>query len=159
MNVSKNIREGVRVCQNEDDWTAAPSDLRGIAIEYACYFSKKIQEVGRKRAICISPENVVSLLSTVRRAPDGALFSSPKGRFTVRAREKRSPKSCFLSPKSCFASPKSCRRSPAPLPPPLNIPKLSARKTDADRKLLRKTLGARCECNSPKRRVCQNEDG
>ena len=88
MNVSTNIREGVRVCQNEDDWTAAPSDLRGIAIEYACYFSKKIQEVGRKRAICISPENVVSLLSTVRRAPDGALFSSPKGRFTVRAREK-----------------------------------------------------------------------
>ena len=88
MNVSKNIREGVRVCQNEDDWTAAPSDLRGIAIEYACYFSKKIQEVGRKRAICISPENVVSLLSTVRRAPDGALFSSPKGRFIVRAREK-----------------------------------------------------------------------
>ena len=88
MNVSKNIREGVRVCQNEDDWTAAPSDLRGIAIEYACYFSKKIQEVGRKRAICISPENVVSLLSTVRRAPDGALFSSPKSRFIVRAREK-----------------------------------------------------------------------
>ena len=88
MNVSKNIREGVRVCQNEDDWTAAPSDLRGIAIEYACYFSKKIQEVGRKRAICISPENVVSLLSTVRRAPDGALFSSPKGRFTVRATVK-----------------------------------------------------------------------
>ena len=88
MNVSKNIREGVRVCQNEDDWTAAPSDLRGIAIEYACYFSKKIQEVGRKRAICISPENVVSLLSTVRRAPDGALFSSPKGRFIVRATEK-----------------------------------------------------------------------
>ena len=88
MNVSKNIREGVRVCQNEDDWTAAPSDLRGIAIEYACYFSKKIQEVGRKRAICISPENVVSLLSTVRRAPNGALFSSPKGRFIVRARGK-----------------------------------------------------------------------
>ena len=88
MNVSTNIREGVRVCQNEDDWTAAPSDLRGIAIEYACYFSKKIQEVGRKRAICISPENVVSLLSTVRRAPDGALFSSPKGRFIVRARGK-----------------------------------------------------------------------
>ena len=62
--------------------------VTGPAIEYAGYFSKKIEEVGRKRAICISPENVVSLLSIVRRAPDGALFSSPKGRFIVRAREK-----------------------------------------------------------------------
>ena len=62
--------------------------VTGPAIEYAGYFSRKIEEVGRKRAICISPENVVSLLSTVRRAPDGALFSSPKGRFTVRATVK-----------------------------------------------------------------------